>query len=448
MAENLMYNSHGKKYAVPRERVFSIFELRSGDHIALHQVAGTYWHHAIVEYIDMESDDINVIHYSNTARGFIEDNFSSPKTPAKARVVRNTYKFSKEKVYRMKHERCFDADTVVRRAQSKVGTSNYNVFTNNCEHFAMWCKTGISSSDQVDKAGEMIVSNELKQCAPKAVQKLVERGVREGANKSFTRTTSAAAQRAGQEFVHGGARMATNQALTRSASRAGQEFVRGGVRMATNQALTRSASRAGQEFVHGGVRMATNQALTRSASRAGQEFVHGGIRMATNQALTLSASRAGQEFVHGGVRMATNQALTRSASRAGQAFVRGGVRVATNQAFTQTASQTGTAAGIGGLESVAGMAGGVALGAAIEGISMAYDIDCAHGDMAAGRISPRQYDHVVGKRIVTGTANVGGSAVGMLVGQAVIPVPVVGGVIGAIAGGIFGSMFGNLLVNL
>lgn len=79
---------------------------------------------------------------------------------------------------------------------------------------------------------------------------------------------------------------------------------------------------------------------------------------------------------------------------------------------------------------------------------MAYDIDRAHGDMAAGRISPRQFDDVVGKRMVTGTANVGGSAVGMMVGQALIPVPVVGGVIGAIAGGILGSMFGNILVNL
>ena len=381
MAETLVYNSHGKKYAVPRERVFSISELRRGDHIAFHRYAGLYWHHAIVEYIDIESDEINVIHYFNTAGGFIEDNFSSPKTPAKARVVRGTYKFSNVKVYRMKHERCLDADIVVWRAHSAVGNPKYNAFTNNCEHFAMWCKTGISSSDQVDKAEEMILNNKLKGFASKAGQRALERGVREGAKKAFTRTTSTAAQRAGQEFVQRGAYGAANQALTRS------------------------------------------------------------------------ASRAGEAFVSGGVRVTTNQALTRSASTAGQTFVRGGVRVATNQAFVQTAcaSQTGTAAGIGGLESVAGMAGmagGIAIGAAIEGISMAYDIDRAHGDMAAGKISPRQFDDIVGKRIVTGTANVGGSAVGMVVGQAIIPVPVVGGVIGAIAGGILGSLFGNTLVNL
>ena len=357
MAETLVYNSHGKKYAVPRERVFSISELRRGDHIAFHRYAGLYWHHAIVEYIDIESDEINVIHYFNTAGGFIEDNFSSPKTPAKGRVVRDTYKFSKVKVYRMKHERCLDADIVVWRAHSAVGNPKYNAFTNNCEHFAMWCKTGISSSDQVDKAEEMILNNKLKGFASNAGQSILERGVREGAKKAFTRTTSTAAQRAGQEFVQRGA--------------------------------------------------------------------------------------------YG----AANQALTRSASTAGQTFVRGGVRVATNQAFVQTAcaSQTGTAAGIGGLESVAGMAGmagGIAIGAAIEGISMVCDIDRARGDMAAGRISPRQFNDVVGKRMVTGTANVGGSAVGMVVGQAIIPVPVVGGVIGAIAGGILGSLFGNTLVNL
>ena len=444
MATNYrVYNSHGKKYAVPRVRVLSISELGRGDHIAFHRMAGLYWHHAIVEYIDEICNEINVIHYSNTATGFIKDNCSSPKRPGIARVVRDRYYFDEVDVYLMKHKRCLDPETVVWNAISKIGRGNYNPFTNNCEHFAMWCKTGKSSSDQVDKAGEMIVSNG----ASKAGQAVAVRGVREGANKAFTQTAS----RAGQRVVQRGVHVATNKALTGTASKAaGQGFVKSGVRVATNQALTGTASRvAGQGFVKSGVRVATNQALTGTASRvAGQGFVKSGVRVATNQALAGTASRvAGQGFVKSGVRVATSQALTGTAPRvAGQVFVKSGVRVATNQALTRSAcaSQTSTAVGIGGLES---LAGGAVIGATIEGISMMYDINCASEDMAAGRISHREFENVVGKRIITGTTNVGGTVAGMAIGQALIPVPIVGGLIGAVAGGILGSLFGNTLVN-
>lgn len=72
---NLRYNSHGKKYSVARKRVYSIFELQSGDHIAFHRFRGLYWHHAIVEYI--ENGEIGVIHYSNTPGGVLETSLST-----------------------------------------------------------------------------------------------------------------------------------------------------------------------------------------------------------------------------------------------------------------------------------------------------------------------------------------------------------------------------------
>ncbi len=48
------------------------------------------------------------------------------------------------------YENADDIDTVVRRAQSRLGNQNYDVFGNNCEHFAVWCKTGIHESTQVN----------------------------------------------------------------------------------------------------------------------------------------------------------------------------------------------------------------------------------------------------------------------------------------------------------
>ena len=40
-------------------------------------------------------------------------------------------------------------DVVVERAKSRLGEHDYNLLSNNCEHFACWCKTGISDSKQV-----------------------------------------------------------------------------------------------------------------------------------------------------------------------------------------------------------------------------------------------------------------------------------------------------------
>lgn len=43
----------------------------------------------------------------------------------------------------------YSPDETVRRARSRLGESRYNLLWNNCEHFALWCKTGREESDQV-----------------------------------------------------------------------------------------------------------------------------------------------------------------------------------------------------------------------------------------------------------------------------------------------------------
>ena len=43
----------------------------------------------------------------------------------------------------------YTPEETVARARSRLGETSYNLFTNNCEHFAIWCKTGVSESLQV-----------------------------------------------------------------------------------------------------------------------------------------------------------------------------------------------------------------------------------------------------------------------------------------------------------
>ena len=43
----------------------------------------------------------------------------------------------------------YSPEETVQRARSRIGERKYSVTSNNCEHFAMWCKTGIAESKQV-----------------------------------------------------------------------------------------------------------------------------------------------------------------------------------------------------------------------------------------------------------------------------------------------------------
>ena len=61
------------------------------------------------------------------------------------------------KVYPPKHT-SLSGDEVVRRAESCLGKRKYNLYRNNCEHFATWCKTGTSGSSQVKKVLAALVS--------------------------------------------------------------------------------------------------------------------------------------------------------------------------------------------------------------------------------------------------------------------------------------------------
>lgn len=52
----------------------------------------------------------------------------------------------------------YSAEETIERAKSRLGESNYSLVTNNCEHFALWCKTGISESYQVKEVLSVITA--------------------------------------------------------------------------------------------------------------------------------------------------------------------------------------------------------------------------------------------------------------------------------------------------
>ena len=75
-----------------------------------------------------------------------------------------------------------DASTpgvTLRRAMGRIGEQNYNLLFNNCEHFAIWCKTGRHRSSQVDSVLERARhwSGLMPSALMRGLELLVQRGL-------------------------------------------------------------------------------------------------------------------------------------------------------------------------------------------------------------------------------------------------------------------------------
>lgn len=65
--------------------------------------------------------------------------------------------FLEVRVYDKKEKKSKNKDSdIVKIALSKVGEGNYNLLTNNCEHFANYCVFGKKTSSQVDKVHDEV----------------------------------------------------------------------------------------------------------------------------------------------------------------------------------------------------------------------------------------------------------------------------------------------------
>ena len=106
-----------------------------GDHLRVFRKG--YWHHGI------DCGDGMVIHYT----GELFDR-------ANASVRRTTMeRFAKGgRVRVVKADPIFDPEAIIARAESRLQEMRYSTVSNNCEHFASWCRTGRRESKQVRRA--------------------------------------------------------------------------------------------------------------------------------------------------------------------------------------------------------------------------------------------------------------------------------------------------------
>lgn len=151
---------------VGREEVRDAWDVREADHIAWWRCEG-YWHHALVEHVYPQTNELDVIHY----------NGPSPTGQfIKGKIVKEKIDLGKQPglLYRLKYDGpCFERNTTMIRAETRMDEVNYNLFTNNCEHFVCWCKTGFDCSIQVKKFCETMIriGKKATSCFSKEVTK-------------------------------------------------------------------------------------------------------------------------------------------------------------------------------------------------------------------------------------------------------------------------------------
>jgi hypothetical protein len=114
--------------------------LARGDHIYVERMGGLYSHHGI------DCGDGTVVHYW------------TEELPLASSIQRTTLEeFADGGLVRVRdYDACDPPDVVTGRALRSLGAGGFDPLTSNCEHFAVWCKTGRVESSQARSAESFI----------------------------------------------------------------------------------------------------------------------------------------------------------------------------------------------------------------------------------------------------------------------------------------------------
>lgn len=136
-----------------KEKITDLTQLTPGDHVSFYRSDFSYSHHGIVH--DARPNHLELIHYFNTA----ENAWNSLVKGSLylAEVIKSEWKVdlnsASEELYLHHYDgiKCYSNKETLERAISDLGRRGYSLFANNCEHWARWCRTGDSYSEQVFK---------------------------------------------------------------------------------------------------------------------------------------------------------------------------------------------------------------------------------------------------------------------------------------------------------
>ena len=162
-----------RKKSCDFKRTVSDSELRKGDVIGVNRLGGAYDHYGIytgrgkvIHFSNEGSDTGNdlrirratLAQFKNSADNVFVVDFEAYRD-----YVENPELFDFVGLFKLAFDDLFDnkitlysPEETVKRAESQLGKGKYNLVFNNCEHFAVWCKTRKHESSQVQNFLEAI----------------------------------------------------------------------------------------------------------------------------------------------------------------------------------------------------------------------------------------------------------------------------------------------------
>lgn len=194
-------------------------QARRGDVIGVHRSGALYDHYGVYEspecvyeYSGEPGNMENACVQTTTLKAFVKDSggyfirvfperyedFDSPrKRDLKAcaalrgssgdllKTVAASLCAASEQAYAASYH-LYTPDETIRRARSRLGERKYDLGLNNCEHYAVWCKTGLRESSQVDAVLDRLETLWIE-LEPKMVDPLL-RKIEEGSVVSGTKS--------------------------------------------------------------------------------------------------------------------------------------------------------------------------------------------------------------------------------------------------------------------
>ena len=138
---------------IRKVKITGINEIHPGDHIC-NRMPNGLWHHEIVTMKFPSRDMYEAIGFMNNRAGYYalqQDmrEFTKVKNSSNGELYHIEYQITDQTIP------LYSNDEVVLRAKLALrGLNNanrsYSILTNNCEHFAIWCKCGIHVSSHTE----------------------------------------------------------------------------------------------------------------------------------------------------------------------------------------------------------------------------------------------------------------------------------------------------------
>ncbi len=147
-----------------------------GDHIYVERINGVYAHHGIdcgdgsvIHYTSKNWTDSPKVQHTSLAQFAKDGEVQFKDYDAFLNTLRSTGSLQQKTSYQIYlllsrfrgielEEHDWSPEAVIARAEARIGEQAFNIVFHNCEHFATWCKTGISSSDQANAVWKATMS--------------------------------------------------------------------------------------------------------------------------------------------------------------------------------------------------------------------------------------------------------------------------------------------------